>query len=69
LLLLLHQGQTLKAAAQTTGLTVRHARKWARRYLALGIPGLADRTGRGRQPVFSPLGGSPSGQDGLRTTG
>src|ERR1700745_1879460 len=66
LLLLLHQGHTLKGAAQTAGLTVRNARKWAKRYLALGIPGLADQPGRGRKPVFSPLGGSPSGQDRLR---
>lgn len=69
LLLLLHQGHTLKAAAQTAGLTVRNARKWAKRYLALGIPGLADQPGRGRKPVFSPRGGSPSGQDRLRTAG
>jgi hypothetical protein len=69
LLLLLHQGHTLKAAAQTAGLTVRNARKWAKRYLARGIPGLADQPGRGRKPVFSPRGGSPSGQDRLRTAG
>jgi transposase len=68
-LLLLHRGQTLKAAAQTAGLTVRNARKWARRYLARGLPGLADQPGRGRQPVFSPPGGPTPGQDGLRTAG
>jgi hypothetical protein len=69
LLLLLHQGQTLKAAAHTAGLTVRNARKWAQRYLAQGIPGLTDKAGRGRQPVFSPRGGPPPGQDRLRTAG
>jgi len=69
LLLLLHQGYTLKAAAQTAGLTVRNARKWVKRYLALGLSGLADKPGRGRKPVFSPLGGTPPGQDRLRTTG
>ena len=69
LLLLLHQGCTLKAAAQTAGLTVRNARKWVRRFLDLGLSGLADKPGRGRKPVFSPLGGPPPGQDRVRTAG
>jgi Helix-turn-helix domain len=69
LLLLLHLGHTLKDAARTAGLTVRNGRKWAKRYLAQGLQGLADKPGRGRKPVFSPRGGSPSGQDGLRTAG
>jgi hypothetical protein len=69
LLLLPHQGYTLKAAAQTAGLTVRNARKGAKRYLTLGLSGLADQPGRGRKPVFSPLGGPASGPDRLRTTG
>jgi hypothetical protein len=66
-LLLLHHGHSVKDAARTAGLTVRNARKWAKRYLAQGLRGLADQPGRGRKPVFSPLGGSPSGQDRLRT--
>jgi Helix-turn-helix domain len=69
LLVLLHHGHTLKAAARIAGLTVRNARKWAHRYLAQGLPGLADKPGRGRKPVFSPRGGSPSGQGRLRTAG
>lgn len=69
LLLLLHQHQPLKEAARITGLTVRNARKWAYRYLEQGLVGLADKPGRGRKPVFSPRGGSASGQDGLRTAG
>lgn len=70
LLLLLHAGgHTLKDAAQTAGLTVRNARKWARRYLSQGLAGLADKPGRGRKPVFSPHGGPALGQDGLRTAG
>jgi hypothetical protein len=69
LLLLLHHGHTLKDAARTAGLTVRNARKWARRYLSQGLPGLADKSGRGRKPAFSPPGGSPPGQDRLRTAG
>lgn len=69
LLLLLHHGQTLKDAARTAGLTVRNARKWAKRYLAEGLHGLTDKPGRGRKPVFSPRSGSASGQDRLRTAG
>lgn len=68
-LLLLHHGHTLKDAARTAGLTVRNARKWAKRYLSQGLHGLADKSGRGRKPVFSPRGGSPSGQDRLRAAG
>ena len=56
LILLLDEGQTLKAAAATVGLTVRNARKWVRRFLLLGVDGLHDKAGRGRKPVFSPLG-------------
>jgi hypothetical protein len=69
LLLLLHHGRALKDAARTAGLTVRNARTWAQRYLAQGLQGLADKPGRGRKPVFSPRGGPPPGQDGLRTAG
>jgi hypothetical protein len=69
LLLLLHHGHTLRDAARIAGLTVRNARKWAQRYLAQGLRGLADKPGRGRKPVFSPRGGSPPGQDRLRTAG
>jgi hypothetical protein len=69
LLLLLHHGHTLKEAARNAGLTVRNARKWAKRYLAQGLQGLTDKPGRGRKPVFSPRGGSASGQDRLRTAG
>ena len=65
LLVLLHHGHTLKDAARTAGLTVRNARKWAGRYLAQGLAGLADQLGRGRKPVFSPRGGDVRGQDRL----
>jgi hypothetical protein len=69
LLLLLYQRHTLKDAARTAGLTVRNGRKWAKRYLAQGLQGLADKPGRGRKPVFPPRGGSPPGQDGVRAAG
>ena len=60
-LLLLADGRSLKEAASIAGLTVRNARKWARRFLALGVDGLRDQSGRGRKPVFSPLGRVVSG--------
>lgn len=60
-LLLLADGRSLKDAANIAGLTVRNARKWVRRFLTLGIDGLHDQPGRGRKPVFSPLGRAVSG--------
>jgi putative transposase len=60
-LLLLADGRSLKDAASIAGLTVRNARKWVRRFLTQGIDGLHDQAGRGRKPVFSPLGGAVSG--------
>jgi hypothetical protein len=66
LLLLLEQPDTsLRQAAQTAGLTPRHARKWAQRFLAQGLDGLKDQPRPGRQPVFSPRGRAASGQDRL----
>ena len=53
---LLAEGRSLQDAARIAGLTVRNARKWVRRFLALGVDGLHDQAARGRKPVFSPLG-------------
>ena len=61
IVLLLADGRSLKDAASIAGLTVRNARKWVRRFLALGMEGLHDQPGRGRKPVFSPLGRPVSG--------
>jgi helix-turn-helix protein len=69
LLLLLDQGQSLTGAASIVGLTVRNARKWARRFLSHGVAGLTDQPRPGRKPIFSPHGRSAPGQDGLRATG
>ena len=69
LVLLLAEGRTYQDAAQTAGLTIRNARKWAIRFVRLGANGLYDQPGRGRQPVFSPRGRAASGQDGVRTAG
>jgi hypothetical protein len=60
-LLLLAEGRSLTDAATIAGLTVRNARKWVRRFLAQGVEGLHDQAGRGRKPVFSPLGCVVSG--------
>ena len=59
--LLLADGRSLKDAATIAGMTVRNARKWVRRFLAVDIDGLHDQPGRGRKPVFSPLGRPVSG--------
>lgn len=69
LILLLADGRTYRDAARTAGLTIRNARKWALRFGRQGLTGLHDQPGRGRQPVFSPLGRAASGQDGVRTAG
>lgn len=69
LILLLNEGRTYMEAACTAGLTLRNARKWALRFVQHGPAGLHDQPGRGRQPVFSPRGRTPSGQDGVRTAG
>ena len=69
LILLLSEGRSLTDAAQTTGLAANNARKWVRRFLGNGVAGLGDQPGRGRRPVFSPLGRAAPGQDGVRATG
>jgi hypothetical protein len=68
-ILLLSEGHSVTAAGQTAGLTPNNTRKWVRRFLAQGVAGLQEQPGRGRQPVFSPLGRAASSQDGLRATG
>lgn len=68
-ILLLSEGHSVKDAAQTAGLTPNNTRKWVRRFLGHGVAGLQDQPGRGRKPVFSPLGRTAPGQDGLRATG
>ena len=65
-LLLLERGETLKEAARTCGLSVRHVRKWAERFRAHGLAGLRDKPRPGRKPVFSPRGRPAHRQDGLR---
>jgi hypothetical protein len=68
-MLLLADGQSYAATARQVGLAERHVRKWAKRFLRDGPSGLADKKRPGRQPVFSPRSGHPSGQDRLRVAG
>ena len=67
-ILLLAEGQSISETGRLTGLARRHVEKWARRFLAGRIDGLADKGGRGRKPVFSPGGGAARGQAGLRAS-
>jgi Winged helix-turn helix len=53
-ILLLAEGESLKATAAVCGLTVRNARKWVWRFLEEGIGGLKERPRPGRKPVFFP---------------
>lgn len=59
------QGQRFTQAAQQAGLTQKHGRKWIKRFLLERLDGLYDKPGRGRKPVFSPLGGLTRRQDRL----
>jgi len=58
-------GMSLAGAARQVGLTEKPVRKRVQRFLAHRLAGLHDRPGRGRKPVFSPLGGVARGQDRL----
>jgi len=68
-MLQLDQGGSYAATARQVGLSERHVRKWAKRFLRDGPAGLADQKRPGRRPVFSPRSGDPLGQAGLRAAG
>ena len=53
-------------AARRVGMSRQHVEKWAKRFRAEGVAGLYDRPRPGRKPVFSPRGGDPYGQAGVR---
>ena len=59
----------LVEVARLVDLTEKHVRKWVQRFVNERLPGLRDRPGRGRKPVFSPRGRDACGDDRLRTTG
>jgi len=58
-------GLPLVEVARLVDLTEKHVRKWVQRFLKDRLPGLRDRPGRGRKPVFSPRGGDARGEDRL----
>ena len=66
IILLRAEGQPLSAIARRLEMGRRIVRKWVTRFLTQRLAGLSAPPGRGRKPVFSPRGGNPSGQDGLR---
>ena len=53
-LLLLDQGQPYAATARRVGLSERHVRKWAYRFIEEGLAGLLDRQCPERMPGVSP---------------
>lgn len=68
IILLRAEGLSLSEIGRRLALGRRIVRKWLRRFMNQRIPGLSDQAGRGRKPVFSPHGGSASGQAGVRAT-
>ncbi len=50
----LSQGRSFIATARHVGLTERHVRTWARRFVEQGPQGLYDRPRSGRRPLFPP---------------
>jgi hypothetical protein len=69
IILLRADGLALSEIARRLGMGRRMVRKWLRRFINKRIPGLSDKPGRGRQPVFSPRRSGPPRQAGLRATG
>ena len=59
MILLLADGVPITNIAAMVGLTRRHVYKWAQRFLAQGVEGLADKPGRGSRRV--PRQATPEG--------
>jgi hypothetical protein len=68
IILLLAAGHSQSEVAHLVGVQRPVVRKWAKRFLAQSLEGLADAPGRGAKGVFSPRGGHPRGATGLRAT-
>lgn len=64
-ILLRADGLPLSEIARRLGMGRRIVRTWLLRFINKRTAGLADKHGRGRQPVFSPRGRRASGQTGL----
>jgi DNA-binding CsgD family transcriptional regulator len=67
MVLLRAEGHSLAEIARRVGVAVRVVAKWLQRYRQHGLHGLGDKHRPGRPPVFSPQGGPPCRQTGLRT--
>jgi Winged helix-turn helix len=67
IILLLAAGYSHAHVALAVGVQHTVVRKWARRFLAQRLDGLADAPGRGAKGGFSPGGRHPRGALGLRT--
>ena len=69
IILLRAAGASQSAAAQAVGAQRTVGRRWAKRFLAQRLDGLADAPGRGAKGGFSPRGRPPRRAPGLRTPG
>jgi hypothetical protein len=69
MMLLLAEGHSQSQVAQWVGVQRGVVRKWAKRFLAHRLDGLADTPGRGATGGFSPGGRDPCGAAGLRASG
>jgi hypothetical protein len=67
IVLLLADGASQSDAAQVVGVQRTVVRKWAKRFLAQRLEGLADAPGRGAKGAFSPRSRDPRGTPGVRT--
>jgi hypothetical protein len=65
IILLLAAGHSHSHVAQAVGVQRTVVRKWARRFLAQRLDGLADAPGRGAKGGFPPGGRHPRGAPGL----
>lgn len=69
IILLLADGHSHTLVAQAVGVQRTVVRKWARRFLAQRLEGLADAPGRGANGAFSPRSRDARGAARLRTPG
>jgi hypothetical protein len=60
MVLLRARGHTISEIAREVGDQRVVVYKWLRRFVARRIPGLSDKTGRGRKPFFPSARGGPS---------
>lgn len=68
MILALAEGATITDVARMVGRRRRIVTKWAQRFVRKRVQGLLDDPRSGRPPAFSPAGGDPSGQAGVRAS-